>query len=318
MFDKPLRIVYAGTPGFAVPALRALLKGGYPVAAVYTQPDRPAGRGRRLQASPVKMLAQEAGLPVEQPLNFKDPGTVSRLDSWRADMMVVAAYGLILPKAVLDIPRFGCINIHASLLPRWRGAAPIQRAIMAGDQETGITLMQMEPGLDTGPMLASRVVPIVPTQTAGELHDRLSMLGAELLLKYLDRFNETGGKGFEPQVQDSTLATYATKLDKSEADINWHAPAVEIQRQVLAFNPWPVAQTALDGRALRIWRAIATAEHPGDRRPGEVMRSGPEGVIVATAQGSLSLLELQLPGGRAMPVRDFVNAHDLNGRRLGG
>jgi methionyl-tRNA formyltransferase len=309
--SRTLRIVFAGTPDFSVPPLRALLAAGHEVIAAYTQPDRPAGRGRKLSASPVKQVALEHGVPVLQPANFRATPDLEALEALRADLMVVVAYGLLLPQRVLDAPRLGCVNIHASLLPRWRGAAPIQRAILAGDAETGITIMRMEAGLDTGPMLHIRRLPIAPEETGGSLHDRLSLLGAEALLEVLPRI--AAGTA-EPQRQDDAQATYARKIRKEEARIDWSRPAVEIERQVRAFNPWPVAETLHAGEPLRVWQARAMR---GAGSPGAVLGAGREGIDVGTGEGVLRVLSLQLPGKRPTDARDFLNAHDLGGAVLG-
>jgi methionyl-tRNA formyltransferase len=308
-----LDIVFAGTPDFAVPSLQALISGGQRIRAVYTQPDRPAGRGRRLAASPVKRLAVEHGLEVRQPESFKPEQAKAALQALNADLMVVAAYGLLLPRAVLEAPRLGCVNVHASLLPRWRGAAPIQRAILAGDAQTGVTIMQMEAGLDTGPMLLKRSCPIGPRDTAGDIHDRLAALGAEALAEALPGIADDSLRA-EPQ--DEALATYAAKLTKDEARIDWTAPAEQIDRQVRAFNPWPVAYTQWDGRALRIWRAEPLAAS-SPASPGTVIACSREGVDVAAGRGALRVLELQAPGKRAMAAGEFLNAHDLAGATLG-
>jgi methionyl-tRNA formyltransferase len=308
MNDNP-KIIFAGTPDFSVPPLQALLDAGYPLSAVYTQPDRPAGRGRKLLASPVKQLAQKAGIPVYQPVNFNREDDLTGLESLEADLMVVVAYGLILPKRVLDAPRLGCINIHASLLPRWRGAAPIQRAILAGDAESGITIMEMEAGLDTGPMLLRRPCPIGSGETGSSLHDRLSQLGAEALMAALPGIVDGTLK---PQPQDDSQATYAHKLEKREARLDWDCSARELDRQIRAFNPWPVAQTGLDGKILRIWESSL---QPGVTTllPGSVVAAGKEGIDVATGGGMLRIRRLQIPGKRAMSTADFLNAHDLTG-----
>lgn len=308
-----LRIVFAGTPEFAVPPLEALHAAGHDLVAVYTQPDRPAGRGQALTASPVKRRALEFGLTVEQPATLKTPDAVARLRSFDADLMVVVAYGLILPRAVLDVPRFGCWNIHASLLPRWRGAAPIQRAIVAGDAVTGITIMQMEAGLDTGPMLLVRETPIGPRELGGELHDRLSRLGAEAIVAAIDEWQ--AGR-IKPVIQPAEGATYAAKLSKAEARIDWTKPARVIDAQVRAFNPWPVAETTWDGKQLRVWQSEPESPAAG-AAPGTVLESSGDRIVVAAGEGALRLLQLQLAGRRAMSAAEFLNANSLAGARLG-
>jgi methionyl-tRNA formyltransferase len=307
------RIIFAGTPEFSVPPLHALLGSQHQVVAVYTQPDRPSGRGRKLTFSPVKQVAQEHGVPVYQPKNFKQEADLAQLESLAADLMVVVAYGLILPRRVLDAPRLGCINIHASLLPRWRGAAPIHRAIQAGDQETGITIMEMEEGLDSGPMLLQKSCRIGSEDSGGSLHDRLSQLGAEALMEALPGIID-GSR--EAEVQDDTLANYASKLEKSEALLDWSRSAVELDRQVRAFNPWPVAQTKLQETTLRIWESTPLPAD-GDALPGTVVTAGKQGIDVVTGDGVLRIHLLQLPGKRAMSAADFLNAHKVRGVVLG-
>lgn len=311
-----MRIVFAGTPEFAAVALRALLEAGREVCAVYTQPDRPAGRGRRLRPGPVKRLAAGCGIAVYQPHTLNDPEVQETLKSLRPDLMVVVAYGLILPRAVLEIPRLGCVNIHASLLPRWRGAAPIQRALLAGDPETGVTIIQMDEGLDTGPILERAVCPIGPDDTAGVLHDRLAELGARTLLATITRLEQ--GR-VQAQPQDERLATYAAKIDKHEALLDWDRPAVELERRVRAFNPWPVAYTWLPGSGrLRVWRARALAG-AADRPPGTVLRADRSGIDVATGAGVLRLLEIQRPGRRPLDAAEFLNSQAIAaGTLLGG
>jgi len=310
----PLKIVFAGTPEFAAEALKGLLDSRHRVVAVYAQPDRPAGRGRKVVYGPVKQQALAHEIPVYQPKSLKGQAEQAVLAELDADLMVVAAYGLLLPQAVLDIPRLGCINIHASLLPRWRGAAPIQRAILAGDEETGITIMQMEAGLDTGPMLYKLSCPILPDDTGGSLHDRLAELGAKALLDALPGL-ATGT--LTPQPQDDSLANYASKLDKQESLIDWRQAAEQIDRQVRAFNPWPVAQTDFQGKTMRIWQAEVVPDGPPHATPGSVVAAGKAGIDVATGRGLLRILRLQMPGKRAMTSQEFLNAHRVDGIVLG-
>jgi len=307
-----LRLAYAGTPEFAVPALRALVAAGHQIAVIYTQPDRPAGRGRQLLPSPVKFAAIELGLPVEQPASLRNPEAQSRLASHGVDAMVVAAYGLILPQAVLDTPRLGCINIHASLLPRWRGAAPIPRAILAGDAITGISIMRMEAGLDTGPVYLRREMQIGPHENAGEVQRRLADLGARCIVETLPAIAADRAVA-DPQ--DAAAATYARKLEKREAQIDWTRSAEEIGRAVRAFNPWPVAETSWRGQQLRIWRARHVEQRAG--APGTVLEASADGIVVACGEGALRIEELQLPGKRALSAGEFLNAHDPRGTVLG-
>jgi methionyl-tRNA formyltransferase len=307
-----LRIVFAGTPDFAVPALEALHAAGHEVVAVYAQPDRPAGRGQAVTAGPVKRCAQALGLAVVQPATLRSPEAVARLREHEADLMVVAAYGLILPPAVLEAPRLGCWNIHASLLPRWRGAAPIHRALLAGDALTGITIMQMDAGLDTGPMLLERPVPIGAREDGGSLHDRLAALGAEAIVAAIAGF--LAGR-LAPVPQPAEGVTYASKIRKDEARIDWTAPADAIDRQVRAFNPWPVAETSWQDRQLRVWAADPVPESSGE--PGEVLEAAGGRIVVATGEGALGLTRVQLAGRRAMTAAEFLNAHSLAGARLG-
>lgn len=310
---QTLNIVFAGTPAFAVPALERLLASRHRVVAVYTQPDRPAGRGRQVQFSPVKECAVRNGVPVEQPATLRDPEALRTLSGYSPDLMIVAAYGLLLPPAILAVPRLGCLNIHASLLPRWRGAAPIHRAILAGDRETGIDIMQMEAGLDTGPVLLERVISISDRETTGTLHDRLANLGADALETAVEEL--LAGR-LAPRQQATDGVTYANKIRKEEARIDWSRPAIDIDRQVRAFQPLPVAETLYRGQQLKVWEASPALLHH-DAVPGTVVAGTGEGIVVATGENALRLTRVQMAGRKPVPASDFLNAHPIVGERLG-
>lgn len=307
--SQGLRIIFAGTPEFAAEHLKTLLGTRHQVIAVYSQPDRPAGRGKKLTASPVKEVALANNIPVYQPLNFKTPEAIAQLSDLKADLMVVVAYGLILPKAVLDAPRLGCINVHASILPRWRGAAPIQRALEAGDSETGVTIMQMDVGLDTGDILIKAYCPILPEDTGGTLHDKLIGIGSPALLEALDQLQ---AGTVSPEKQDDSLSNYAPKLSKEEAALNWSLSAKELERRVRAFNPFPVAHTkpagTSDDQRIRIWAASA-ADKTATNKPGSISQITGQGLWVACAEGQLILEQLQLPGKKAMKIGEILRGH---------
>ena len=322
-----MKLVFAGTPEFARVSLEALVESGRIPVAVYTQPDRPAGRGKKLSASPVKRYAEEHDIPVIQPATLRDEHAVAALRALEPDFLVVAAYGLILPQVVLDIPSHGCLNVHASILPRWRGAAPIQAAILAGDESTGISLMRMTAGLDCGPVFHSEELAIGADETAGELHDRLAELGGRTLVAHYDDI-VTGRLQAVPQ--DDALATYAPKIDKQEALIDWTLPAVEVARRVRAYNPFPGAYTHVGGPSgptgqsgvkplsqrtrVKIWRAVTV---DGEGEPGKILQFERDAIVVACGEGAVRLGELQLPGKRRAPAHEFVGQIDLAGQRLG-
>jgi len=309
-----MRLVFAGTPEFAVPALRAAMAHGE-VTCVYTQPDRASGRGRKLTPSPVKQLALDAGIPVHQPVSLRSTEAQDTLRALQPDVMIVVAYGLILPQEVLDIPRVGCWNLHASLLPRWRGAAPIQRAIEAGDAQTGVCLMQMEQGLDTGPVLLSKTLTIGPEDTSGHLHQRLAALGAEILANGLTRLKNNTLPA--PQPQSETGITYAHKLDKSEARLDWLQPAETLARKIRAFHPWPIAEADLAGERLRL-HVVQALNTISNATPGTIVAASRAGIDIACGQGTLRLTRIQREGGKPITAADWCNARrDLSIQRRG-
>lgn len=303
-----MKIIFAGTPDFAAINLQALIDhcadSDHEIVAVYTQPDRKSGRGKKVSMSPVKELALEHNIPVEQPVNFKEQTDRDALAKYDADLMVVVAYGLLLPQAVLDTPKLGCINVHGSLLPRWRGAAPIQRAIEAGDSESGITIMQMDAGLDTGDMLLKAVTPITETETGSSLHDKLAEQGAQLLTQAIEKISNNEIK---PEVQDDSLATYAHKLNKQEAQINWLDSAEKIERKVRAFNSWPICTAQISGQTVRVWQA-KIVDMITDEKEGTILRADKDGILVATGEKLLLLTHLQMAGSKMMAVKDLLNA----------
>ncbi len=301
---KNLNIVFAGTPDFAATALQALIHSEHVIKAVYTQPDRPAGRGRKLTASPVKQLALDNHLPVFQPVTLRDIDEQISFAKLEADVMVVVAYGLILPLPILTAPKLGCLNIHASLLPSWRGAAPIQRAILAGDVKTGVTIMQMDQGLDTGDMLYTVECPITSQDTSQTLHDQLAQLGAEAILTTLQRMLENN---LQPEKQDAAQASYAHKISKDEAEIDWQLSAKQLDQKIRAFNPWPVVQTKIKGEVLRVWQASVLSK-TSSVEPGIILQASPVGIEIATGEGVLLLEKMQLPGGKILTAAEILNA----------
>jgi len=302
-----LRTVFAGTPDFAVPAFRALIDSGHRPLAVLCQPDRPAGRGRKLRVGPVKACALDAGIEVLQPPSLKPDEAVESIAELAPDLLITAAYGLLLPGRVLDLPRLGCWNLHASLLPRWRGASPINQAILAGDSETGMTLMQMDPGLDTGPILMQSATAIRPEESAGELHDRLAQMAADLLIEALDRL--TRGDLPDARAQNDAQATHAPLIQREDARLDWTRPAVELARQVRAYNPWPVAFGELQGRQVRVFEAVAVDLPSAE--PGRLVRGHgrTDAIVVGCGEGVLLIRSLQAPGRKRVPARDWLNAH---------
>jgi methionyl-tRNA formyltransferase len=312
--QRPLRIVYAGTPDFAVAALQALVSAGFLPEAVLTQPDRRAGRGLKLQASPVKQAAELAGIAVYQPLNLKTAEFRQWLSEVRPDLMIVVAYGLILPQAVLDIPRLGCWNIHASLLPRWRGAAPIQRAIEAGDKSSGVCIMQMDAGLDTGAVLVRESIQLAKDETGGSLHDRLADLGAKALLQCLGKL--IAGQSLEATPQAKVGISYAHKLDKAEAQINWQDSATKLEQRIRAFNPWPVCWCEIAGERTRIWMAAAESQASKtdddvQAGAGAVIKADANGIVVACGSGMLRIMQLQRPGGKPQSAREYLQGRTI-------
>jgi len=299
-----LRIIFAGTPDFAARHLDALLSSGHQVVGVFTQPDRPAGRGKKLMPSPVKVLAEEHGLPIFQPASLRPQENQHLVADLNADVMVVVAYGLILPKAVLDMPRLGCINVHGSLLPRWRGAAPIQRSLWAGDADTGVTIMQMDVGLDTGDMLYKLSCPITDEDTSATLYDKLAELGPKGLI---DTLQQLADNRVQPEVQDEALVTYAEKLSKEEARLDWSLPAAQLERCIRAFNPWPMSWLEIDGQPVKVWQASVIAG-PVNAAPGTIIEANKQGIQVATVEGILNLESLQPAGKKAMSAQDLLNS----------
>lgn len=300
-----MNIVFAGTPPFAIPCLEKIYGSEHTITAVYTQPDRPAGRGRKMQASAVKMWAESHSLPIFQPTNFKDQNTINELAELAPDIMVVIAYGLILPKAVLDIPRIACINVHASILPQWRGASPIQHSILHGDKLSGVTIMQMDAGMDTGGIYTIATCAINENDTAGDLHDKISSISAKPLLETINKIEH---EDLKPTPQDNNLATYAGKISKQDAAIDWSKTSVEIDQQIRAFNPWPIAHTRVGDLVVRIYKASIVLDK-SSANPGTITAIDKKGITIATSKQSVCIESFQFPGGKAVSVANWLNAN---------